>query len=234
MMMLIALFLLYRIAYPKKTANYANNDVSDKVPKPARSVMGKSRFVLPDRSKPIQTPAIQQNSEPEDKKPFTFAPENKVLRPAVIPPDELNKVFEDEPSPEDLDIQPDDDENEDEIDIEAEEEAERFGQETMFADGLDFDDLQHVAEIVKEQPETVSRETGAKIASLEHTDMFEMLVSGNEGKMNWIKSVIDRHVHNSLPEAESEISETDNSNFDTSYFVHSTSIADFLGIIIKQ
>jgi len=96
----------------------------------------------------------------------------------------------------------------------------------MLADGLDFDDLTHVADIVKEQPETVSRETGAKMVALEHTDMFEALASGNEGKMNWIKSVIERHIQGSLPETEteSEVSESDNGNFD---------IAEFLGRNIK-
>ena len=214
--MLNALYLLYRIAYPKR-ATPSGGDVSNKENKPARSVMGKSSFVLPDRSKPLQTPAIQPDVEPEVKKEITFAPEK---RPAVIPPDELDKVFEDEPNPEDLDIPPDDDE--DDFDIEAEEESERLGHEEMLADGFDFDDLTHVAAIIKKQPETVNRETGAKMAALEHTDMFETLASGNEGKMNWIKSIIERHVQNSLPETETEtkISETDNGNFD---------IADFLG-----
>jgi len=238
MIMLIALFLLYRIAYPKR----AGGDVTKKKPvhsnleyttasggvvperetQPARSVMGKSSFVLPDRSKPLQTTANLIDAEPKVDKEITFAPEK---RPAVIPPDELDKFFEDEPNPEDLDIDDDDD---DEIDIDIEdEETERFGHETILAEGLDFDDLTHVAEIVREQPETVSRETSAKMVALEHTDMFEALASGNEGKMNWIKSVIERHVQDSLPETEteSEVSESDNGNFD---------IADFLGRNIKR
>ena len=245
--MLIALFLLYRIAYPKRTDGkkkpvHSNLEytaasagvVPERETQPARSVMGKSSFVLSDRRKPLQTTATLIDAEPKVDKEITFAPEK---RPAIIPPDELDKFFEDEPNPEDLDIDDDDGDDDDEIDIDIEdEETERFGHEAMLADGLDFDDLTHVAEIVREQPETVSRETGAKMVALEHTDMFEALASGNEGKMNWIKSVIERHVQDSLPETETEsdVSESDNSNFDTSYFVQSTSIADFLGRNIKR
>ena len=227
MMMLIALYLLYRIAFPKQPSTQAGDNVSEKGTNIARSVMGKSRFVLPDRSKPFQTPAISGDAESNAIKAVTFALENQEKRPAVIPPDELDRVFAEEPNPEDLDIPPDD-EDETEIDLTAEEDEEwnrGLGHEAMFADGLDFDDLQHVAKVVREQPETVNRETGAKIVAMEHTDMFETLVSGDEGKMNWIKSVIDRHFQSILPETESKTSETDYGNFD---------IADFLGKTIKK
>jgi hypothetical protein len=65
----------------------------------------------------------------------------------------------------------------------------------------------------------VSEETGSTLAALEYTDMFEALVSGEEGKMNWIKSVIARHVQNRTPDTESDISGTDYGDFE---------IADFL------
>jgi hypothetical protein len=216
--MLTALYLLYRIAYPKQPAKQADGEVSEKETKPARSVMGKSRFVLPDRSKPVQTPAISAIAEPEADKAISFAPENQEKRLAVIPADELDEVFADEPDPDDLEIEEDDDQD-NEIDIAAEEETEAMTRGDGLAEGLDFDDLQHVANVVKEQPETVNRETGAKIAALEHTDVFERLVSGDEGKMNWIKSVIDRHIQSNLPETESNISDTDEGNFEIAEFL---------------
>jgi hypothetical protein len=219
--MLIALYLLYRIAYPKRAATRGDDDVSEKETKTARNVMGKSRFVLPDRSKPVQTPAISADTEPNAKKAFSFAAGNQEKQSAVIPPDELDEIFGDV-NPDDLDIEPDD-EDENDIDLAAEEEAEAMHRIEGIAEGLDFDDLQHVAQVVKEQPETVSRKTGAKMAALEHTDVFETLVSGDEGKKNWIQAVIDRHVQNSLPEMESEISamenDTDNGEIEIAGFL---------------
>jgi hypothetical protein len=138
--------------------------------------------------------------------------------------------FDATPDPEDLDVEPDETETgyEAEIDPEAEEEAEDRiqGQGEMLAAGLDYDDLYDVAKVVSRQPETVSEKTAATMTALEHTDMFEMLASGDRGKMDWIKSVIDRHVQAGMPEerdseneAESDTSGADYGNFN---------IADFL------
>jgi hypothetical protein len=55
---LIALFLLYRIAYPKQVDTKKNNAIPKEKPKTVPDVMGKSRFVLPDRSKPLQTLSV--------------------------------------------------------------------------------------------------------------------------------------------------------------------------------
>jgi hypothetical protein len=158
---------------------------------------------------------------------ITFVPENETKRSAVIPHEKLEEVFD----PDDLEISPDEDEKE--LDLEAGEETEGLQQVEGLAEGMDFEDLHEVAKVVEEQPKTVSRETGAKMVELEHTDMFEALASGNEGKMNWIKSVIDRHVQDTIPETvpetelkpESKISDAEYGNFD---------IADFLGKSFKK
>jgi hypothetical protein len=85
---------------------------------------------------------------------------------------------------------------------------------------MDYDDLQTVVKVVREQPDEVSEETGKALAALENTDMFEMLVSGDEGKLSWIKSVIDRNVQNRMPETETEISDaTDYGDFDVADFL---------------
>jgi hypothetical protein len=233
--MLIALYLLFRIAFSKKPETKQGNFTPQNRDADISKVVVKSRFVRPVRGQPQTTHTTPLKTDIQEEKPFIFAPEN-AQRDAVIPAEKLDELFADDFNPDELDIPPDDDDDNDdeiEIDAEAEEETERMGHEAMLAAGLDFDDLQHVAQVVKEQPETVSRETGAKIAELEHTDMFETLVSGNDGstaltnqgKMNWIKSVIERHIQNNEPETESEVSETDNSNFD---------IAEFLGKPMKH
>ena len=215
--MLVALFLLYRIAYPKQANTKKDNEIPKEKPKSLPDVMGKSRFVLPDRSKPLQTPATLQETEKGDEKPDIFAPETEEKRSAVIPAEQLNEVFGDEPNPEVMSLP-----LEDEIDFEAEEAEELhrvLGHEAMLADGIDYDDLKNVVKVVKEQPDEVSEETGRALVALENTDMFEMLVSGDEGIMNWIKSVVERNIRYTMPETESETSDdTDYGDF----------VADFL------
>jgi hypothetical protein len=208
-LMLVSLFLLYRIAYPKQTDTAKDDAAPPEKSKPATDVMGKSRFVLPDRSQPLQTPATSTESEQPDKKEDIFAAETETQRSAVIPAEQLSEVFGDDTNPEVMSLPLEDDE----VDFEAEEEAEELnrvlGNEAIPADGIDYDDLQTVVKVVKEQPETVNEETGRTLAALENTDMFELLASGDEGKINWIKAVVERHIQNTMPETENETSGMD-------------------------
>ena len=208
----IALFLLYRIAYPKQAETEKDNETSTEKPKTVPDVMGKSRFVLPDRSQPLQTPATLQETGKEDKKPNIFAPETEEKRSVAIPAEQLNEVFGDVSNPEVMSL-PLEDENEDESEIdfeeeEAEELRRELGHEAILADGMDYDDLRTVVKVVREQPETVSEATGRTLTALENTDMFEMLASGDECIMNWIKSVVERHIRNTMPETENKTSDT--------------------------
>ena len=218
--MLVVLYFLYRIAYPKQQKK--DNEIPARTSKSVPDVMGKSRFVLPDRSKPLQASATLQGTETEAEKASNFAPETEEKRSAVIAAEQLDEVFCDELNSEIMSL-PLENENEDEIDFETEEAEELhqvLGHEAILADGIDYDDLQNVVKIVKEQPGYVSEETAGTFAKLENTDMFEMLVSGDEGKINWIKSIIEQHVQNTMPEPDNENSDTmDYGDFD---------IADFL------
>jgi hypothetical protein len=221
----IAVYLLYRIAYPKQVDRKTDGDVLPQKPKSVPDVIGKSRFVLSEHSKPRQTPTTNLETEKRTEKDSTFAAETEEKRSAVIPPDELNEVFGNEPNPEDLDIPPDEEDDE-EVDWEKEEEAEEMnrmlGHETEVAEGVDFDDLQKAAKIVKEQPkpETVSEEIVRTLTAVEHTDMFEMMVSGDEGTLNWIKSVIDSNVQRWIPETETGKVDMDYGDFDISDFLN--------------
>ncbi|GAB6013461.1 hypothetical protein [Viscerimonas tarda] len=224
LIMLAALFLLYRIAYPKQADTKKGNDTAPpEKPKVANDVMGKSRFVLPDRSKPLQTPATLEETETTSEKPVIFAAETEEKPSGIIPSEELDEVFADEPNPEILSIPLDDDDEE--IDYEAEEEEAELGRtlghEAVMAEGIDYDKLQTAVKAVMEQPEDVSEETGRTIVELENTDMFEMLVSGDEGKMNWIKAVVERNIQKVMPETEDETSGTnyDYGDFDVADYV---------------
>ena len=223
--MLIALFLLYRIAYPKQTGVKKDDATPNEKPKFRPNVMGKSRFVLPDRSKPLQTPATILETEKEvEKEPiFAAAPEEK--QSVAIPAEQLDEVFSDDSNPEvmSLPLEPEsENEDESEVDLEAEEAEEirqALGHEAIFADGIDYDDLQTVVKVVREQPDEISERTCSTLVALENTDMFEMLVSGNEGISDWIKSAVERNIQSRIPETEGETSDTtDYGNF----------VADFL------
>jgi hypothetical protein len=228
--MLAALCLLYRIACPKQpdTAK-GGGDIPRKEEKPARSVTGKSRFVLPDRSQPLQTPATEMDIEKSEEKPAIFAAETEEKRSTEIPAEELDEAFGKDGNPEIMsipldcpDIEIDDDED-GEIDFEeeeAEEPGKVAGHEAMYADGYDFDDLQTVAQAVREQPETVSEQTGKTLVALEHTELLALLSEGDDGKVNRMRAIIDRQIQNTMSQTEVETStNTDYGDFEAAdYF----------------
>jgi hypothetical protein len=214
--MCIALYFLYRIAFPKQVSTKKDNETPVEKPKSLPDVMGKSRFVLPDRSKPLQTPATLPETEKEVEKEPIFAGKTEEERSVAIPAEQFDEVFNDNSNPEIMSV-PLEDDNEDEIDFEAEEAEElgrMLGREPVLAEGMDYDDLQTVVKVVKEQPNEVSEETVRTLTELENTDMFEMLASGSEAKMNWIKSIVARNVQNRMPETENIISDIDYGKFD--------------------
>jgi hypothetical protein len=222
--MLAALFLLYRIACPKQADTKKGNDtVPPEKPEPDAGATGKSRFVLPSRSQPLPSAATSRKSEKGEEKAITFAAGNGEKPSGIIPENELDEVFAGEPNPEILSI-PLERETDDETDSEDEEAEElngTLGQGAIEADGVGFDELQTAVQAVTEQPDEVSEETGKTIVALENTDMFEALVSGDEGKTDWIKAVVERHIQNTMPETENEISGTDDSygDFDVAGFL---------------
>ena len=225
--MLISLFLLYRIAYPKRTDTAKGDDIPEKETKSLPDVMGKSRFVLPDRSKPLQTPATSRETEKREEKPDIFAAETGNGRSMAIPPEEMDEAFGDSSNPEIMSL-PLEEENEDEseIDFEAEESEElkkALGHEAVRAEGIDYNDLRTAVKVVKELPEEVSEETGRTLAALENTDMFEKLASGNERMAVWIKTIIDRYLRKQHPEVETQVNDKEDSdewkNFDMQIYL---------------
>jgi hypothetical protein len=219
--MLAALFLLYRIAYPKQVSEKRNTDTPLEKSKTVPDVMGKSRYVAPERSQPVQTPATSQKTEKVIQKQDTFAAETEEKRSAEIPAEQLDEVFGEETNREfmsiPLETEIDNYGDESEVNFEAEEEAEELdrilGREPEYADGIDYNDLRTAAKMVSKQPAEVSEETAVALEKLEHTDMFEWLVSGDEGKANWIKVVVERNIQRTMPETENTEDETSDANY---------------------
>jgi hypothetical protein len=216
----VALYLLYRIAYPKQAnAKKSDDKIVEQATKITHNVMGKSRFVLPDRSQYQQSSATISKTENVAEKEDIFAAESEDKPLAIIPPEELDEVFDENVNPEIMSIPLAVYTDEIDFEEEAEELNRTTGQETVFAEGFDYDELQTVAKAVKEQPEEVSEKTAEMVVSLKHTDIFEQIVNGDEGKMIWIKTIIDRHVQSTMPEMEDKEINTDYGDFEVSDFL---------------
>jgi hypothetical protein len=216
---LISLYLLYRIAFPKPTGTKKDNQIPAKYFPDEDNMVGKSRYVLPDRSKPEQTPATLLKTENQEGKAITFAAGNDKNRTAVIPPEKLNEVFGIEPDPDDLDIEPDDEPDEPELNEEEESEElqQVLGLDAELAGGFSVEEMEDVVKAVRYP----SDKNAELLYRVEKTDMFEKLVSGDEGKMLRIRTVIDRHEQSLLAEETAESKKTDNdySNFDIRNFL---------------
>jgi len=132
----------------------------------------------------------------------------------------LDDVFEDKINPDELDIEPDEnetDDNENET-VDFDSEATEFKQETeQLASGMSIEEMTEAAKAI----ENPTNEQAGILFKVEKTDMFEQMVSGNEGKAERIKSIIDRYVQSIFSETEnqSQISDTDYGNFDVAEFL---------------
>jgi hypothetical protein len=135
--MLAALFLLYRIAYPEPAATKKGGEAPEKEETVENETVGKSRFVRPPDSHPQPTPATSLNPEKQDGKANIFALGNGKTG-AVIPSERFNEIFgeeHEEPEPENLDI-PQDETEEPEAD-----------------EGEESEDLRQMLEQEQENPE---------------------------------------------------------------------------------
>ena len=190
--MLIALYLLYRIAYPKRPETKPDSDTPPERKTEISEAVVKSRFIRPDSGqlRPIRTTALK--SEIQEEKPLIFVAGNE-KKEAVIPLEKLDEVFSEEPNPEDLEIEPEEDEEEaDEPDLEEEAEELRqvLGGDAVPANGLTIEEMTETVEAIKHPEDSKAR----LLYEAENTDMFEKLVSGDEGKAARIKAVIDRYI----------------------------------------
>ena len=217
-----SLYLLYRIGFGRKPETKENRNTFQKPETDEPDAVGKSLYVLPERRKPAQTPATVSKTDVWQEKADNFAAGNE-KKNAVIPTDELDEVFSEEPEPEDLDILPDEDEETDNADLEEESEELRqtLGRDVELAEGLSIEEMTGVAEAVNHPTDNHA----GLLLKVEKTDIFEKLVSGDEGKTARIKAVIDRYLRSRNPEVESEENNKEWKDFD---------IRNFLGKTIKN
>ena len=197
--MFIALFLLYRIAYPKRPATKKNDDTTCKKETDISEIVIKTRFVRPNIGQPQPTTTTPANADSQEEKPFIFAGGNE-KKDVVITTEKLDEVFSNEPNPEDLDIEPDKEEEEIDADEEAEELRKTLGRDAEPAGGLSIEEMTEAAKAI----DNPSDKNAGILFKVEKTDMFEKLVSGDEGKTARIKMIIDRHFRSQYPEVKNE------------------------------
>lgn len=218
---LVALYFMYRLAFPKKGETKKGGGFSPEREKDTDDVVGKSRFVSAYRSQPMPTPATSVKPDNQEEKPYKFALESKKYD-AVIPTGELDEIFSKPPEPMDI-YYPLEPVQEEEPDIDAEEEAEElrqsFGEEYLPAGGFTYEEMEQAAEAVNHPSKGTEEEAGRILWNMEKTDMFEQLVSGDEAKLMRIRSLIDKHVESITPQ-ETDTEEDDGyGGFDISGFL---------------
>jgi len=198
----ISLYLIYKIGFGANPEANENRDIAHNTEIDESEVTGKSYYILPDRSKPAQTSATVSKSDVWQEKANNFAVGNE----------KEDEIFDEEPDPDDLDIPPDEDHEPDNTDLEEESEdlQQSFGRDVELAEGLSIEEMTEVARAINYPAD----ENAGLLLKVEKTDMFEKLVSGNEGKAARIKAVIDRHIRSQNPEVETEESNNEWKDFD--------------------
>ena len=208
LIIILCLYLIYRLSFPKQAGNGQGNEPERREPPDGYEPVVKNRFILPCQSNLKQLEDRKEDSDKQDEKAIIFAVGNE--KPdAVIPPDKLNEVFGNEPDPDDLDIEPD----ESELDVEEEsEDLQPSGRDTDLAGGFSIEELENVVKAV----DNPTDENAGLLYKVEPTDMFERMVSGDEGKAARIRAVIDRNIQSLNPAVENEsenIGDSDYKNF---------------------
>lgn len=199
LIMLAALFLLYRIAYPKRQEAKRGGDTPRKREIDIGGVIVKSRFVRPLPGQARTTPATPPKTDFQAEKADIFAAENG-KREVAVPPERLNDAFADEPDPDDLDIEPDAMETDSDTDEEAEELRRALGRDAQRADGLSIEEMTEAIEATRNPTD----EKADLLCRIEKTDMFERLVSTDSEKALRITAIIERHIRSLYPEETGE------------------------------
>jgi len=193
---LLSLYLIYRLSFPKQTSKGQGNETPPSEAKDDYGAVVKKRYVLPSQSNSKRRDDNRQESDKQYEKANIFAAGNSKPDASVIPKEELNEVFGEEVNPEELDIEPDESETDGSEAPDAEEEAEEIRQSVGamegYAEGYTYGELTEAIHDAGKQTEAVSKATVETLRSLTGTDMFEQLVSSHQGRALQIASILDR------------------------------------------
>ena len=175
---LLSLYLLYRIAFPKpaKKQKIAPGLFRPKVNE--KEVIGQSRVVLSFQRQAVPIAAKTYDPVSSDKNANSFVPENESgLMDISVPLEHGNGNEEPEIDPEE----------------EAEELRQLTGSEPEMAGGFTFEELEQTVNEVN-HPSKNDRQVAKVLYRLQDTDCVTQLAAISPEKAERIKSLINRHV----------------------------------------
>ncbi|KAA6307243.1 hypothetical protein EZS27_041088, partial [termite gut metagenome] len=151
---LIALYLLYRIAYPKGGEAVKGGNVPDRKQADEADAIVKKHYSYISRNSPVPTEAIpvpteatEEKTESSGKKQIIFVSDKEKAGAGVIPPEELDGVFASQVERIHIDYPLERDEAEEtgEPDVDLEEEAEELyqvlGKDAESAGGFTYEEI---------------------------------------------------------------------------------------------
>jgi hypothetical protein len=188
--MLLAMYLLYRIAFPKAIKKQKPTSVLSRQKVNEKEIIGQSRVVLsfqrqavPVAAKTCETVSSHENGD-------SFVPENES---GMM---DISVSLKHENEPEKQEIDPEE---------EAEELRQLMGNETELANGCTFEELEQTVNEVN-HPSGDERKVAKVLYRLQDTDCIIQLAAISPEKAERIKSLINLHVN----EAESKTGKSGN------------------------
>ena len=177
--MLLSLYLLYRIAFPKTIKKQKPTSVLSRLKVNDKEIIGQSRVVLsfqrqavPVAAKTCETVSSHENAD-------SFVPESESGMMDISVP------LEHQDEPEELEIDPEE---------EAEELRQLMGNEQDLASGCTFEELEQTVHGVN-HPSGNDRQVAKVIYRLQDTDCISQLAAISPEKAERIKSLISLYVN---------------------------------------
>ncbi|KAA6321903.1 hypothetical protein EZS27_028497 [termite gut metagenome] len=234
---LVSLYLLYRIAYPNERKAGKGSDVPDRKQADEADAIVKKHYIYTSRNLPTPnaataTPnaATKEKAESEGKKQIIFVSDKEKAGAGVIPPEELDGVFASQVERIHIDYPLERGNMEETDEPDAEEEAEELRQvlkgDTEAAGGFTYEEIvEAIGAADNPADEKAQAGAGKVFYTLEKTDLFEQLISSDGGRAARINAVLERYAGGIIPQAqETEDTEKDTEyrNFDITAFLSET------------
>ncbi|KAA6340804.1 hypothetical protein EZS27_011349 [termite gut metagenome] len=234
---LVSLYLLYRIAYPNERKAEKGSDAPDRKQADEADAIVKKHYSYisrnlptPTTATPTPTTATEEKTESSEKKQIIFVSDKEKVGAGVIPPEELNEVFSKslEAMPMDYPLEEDEVEETSEPDVDLEEEAEELrqvlGKDAESAGGFTYEEIAQAigAADNPQGDEEKIQKAGNVFYTLEKTDLFEQLISTDAGRAARINAVLERYAGSIIlqaQETEDKEQDTEYRNFDITAFL---------------
>lgn len=177
--MLLALYLLYRIAFPKSIKKQKQASVLSRHKVNEKEIIGQSRVVLSFQRQAVPVAAKTCETVSSDENADSFVPENES---GMM---DISVSLQHEDEPEEPEIDPEE---------EAEELRQLMGNEPDLANGCTFEELERTVHEVN-HPSGNDRQVAKVIYRLQDTDCITQLAAISPEKAERIKSLISLHVN---------------------------------------